>query len=85
MTFHSNKELYAAVRSLVKKLEDMGASDLASDLRDALGASTLAGEVLGQIRLVFRQIRGHEAYQRLDVRSTVEQGLAELDKALGPP
>lgn len=50
VTFQSNKELYAAVRVLATKLEDMSANELASDLRDALGASTLAGEVLGEIQ-----------------------------------
>lgn len=83
MTITNNNALYSSVRELCRILEELDASDLASDLRGALSVSSLPGEVLGEIGLSLKRVRDHEAYTRLDIRRRVNEGIAYVNKALG--
>jgi hypothetical protein len=64
-------------------LDEQGAGVLARDLRGALSASSLPGEVLGEIGLSLKRVRDHQTYTRLDVRRPVDEAIAYVDWALG--
>lgn len=83
MIIKNNSDLYAAVRQLSRALEELDATKLAQDLREALSISSLPGEVLGEIGLAMKAIRGHAVYSQWQVRSRVDEGINYIDRALG--
>jgi hypothetical protein len=56
MIILSNKQLYAAVEETAVGLVELGMKDHADRLREALAASSLPGEILGEIRLALQRI-----------------------------
>jgi hypothetical protein len=83
MPIKDNETLYSSVRELCGILSGLGADELAISLRGALVASSLPGEVLGEIGLSLKRIRGHEAYGRVDVRRRVDDAFDYLRKTIG--
>ena len=79
----NNQELYASVRELSRRLDDLASPELASELRAALSVSSLPGEVLGEIGLALGRLRGHRAYATPEVRRLVDEGAAYVKRALG--
>ncbi len=83
MIIESNENLYETVRELVGALQNVGASEQASDLRMALRFSSMPGEILGEIRRALRRVRDHAAYGEWDIRTRVDEGIAYVDRVLG--
>jgi len=83
MQIQDNNALYVSVRELCRILEELGATDLASDLRGTLSVSSLPGEVLGEIRLSLQRIHDDKVYSRVDVRRHVNEEIAYINKMLG--
>jgi hypothetical protein len=81
MPIKNNQELYATVRELAASLDELGAAQLASELRGALAISSMPGEILGETRLVLQRVRDHEAYQLLAVRRRVDEGIDYVGRA----
>jgi hypothetical protein len=79
----SNDALYTKVEELSQILDRAGEGALASGLRDALAAGSLPGEILGETRIALRRVRTSPLYQRLDVRSRVDEGIRYVDSVLG--
>jgi len=83
MAFSSNYDLYESMRKLISDLYDEGAEELAGCLSDAMSISSIAGEVLGEIRLALLKIRQHLLYKRVDIRTGVDEGIEYVDNVLG--
>ncbi len=83
MKIHDNNDLYATVRELCRILESLGSTVYSENLRGALSISSLPGEVLGEIGLSMKAIRGNAVYSRLEVRMRVDEAIAYVNKALG--
>lgn len=80
-----DQALFVLVEDLATILDLGNLPDLASDIREALSASTSAGELLGEIRLSLRRLRNREIYsRRLEIRRRVDRALGYVDAVLGP-
>jgi len=83
MPINNNQELYATVREVAASLDEVGATQLSSELRGALAISSMPGEILGETRLVLQRVRDHAAYRRLDIRRRVDEGIEYVGLAFG--
>lgn len=63
-------------------LDDAGALDHACELRGALAISTLPGEILGEIRIVLRQIAKAEFEIEPDFRRMLREAIDYIDQVL---
>jgi hypothetical protein len=79
----SNADLYVTMEQLIATLLREGEVRLASQLRDALGISSLPGEILGETRLQLKEIRRTPYYGRVDIRSKVDEAVKYIDRVLG--
>lgn len=79
----NNADLYATVDQLIATLLHEGEQRLASVLRDALGISSLPGEMLGETRVRLKEVRQSPHYRRLDIRSKVDDAVKYIDGVLG--
>jgi hypothetical protein len=77
----SNRELYEAVESTARSLEQLGRNREADSLRAALTISSAAGEVLGALRSALRIIASEELPDNL--RADVENEIAMINSVLG--
>lgn len=50
--YNSNQELYSAVNLIKNKLKSLGLNEIANDLEKAMFASSMASEILGELRIV---------------------------------
>ena len=80
----NNTELYDTVEKLSKALQDAGQQLWSESLRDAMSISSVPGEILGEIRLQLRNLRGTQIPDRLGLNPQLSEALAYLDRILGP-
>ena len=79
----SNQDLYALVRSLIDHLEDAGERTWATELRDAMASSSLAGEVLGELRVALIALERESVASRLGVQDEVGSAVGYIDTMIG--
>ena len=81
-TIWSNQELYGALRITCSQLKKDGLPDEAAYLLETFGYSSLPGELLGEFRVVIRNILTKKVTSR--TRRGLERELAAINSALGP-
>ena len=72
-------ELYASVRALIAELRDAGHEDAAVRLRAGMDGAT-SGEILENLWFALREVR-----PAAPEVARVDDALAFVDRALGPP
>jgi len=77
----TNNDLYQAVNELIRTLDNTGEQELASGLHDALGISSLPGEILGEIRLQLRRL-SESLCSRIDIQAIVDDSVHYIDSVL---
>jgi hypothetical protein len=80
----NNTDLYDLVRSLSAELKQAGEEQWSSRLIKSLSNGTMPGEILGDIRLLLRELYDSDVSQRLNQRSRIKEALKQLDRALRP-
>lgn len=76
-------ELFEAVGELAAELRRLGDEQAARDLAGALAASTLPGEVLGEVRVELLKVEQSRAAQTVHVRAACKEAIAYIDRVLG--
>jgi hypothetical protein len=80
----SNLELYASVDAIISRLRLAGEEDWALEFKKAMYSDSMAGEILGKLRLKFIQFQATNIPKRLGLTKDTEIALNYLDKTLGP-
>ena len=80
--FRDNQELYDVIRALIRTFSEHGEQCFASALSDAMGISSMPGEVLGELRVQLRHARTSQLSTRLDVRSKIDESIRYIDAVL---
>ena len=78
----NNAGLYAFVQSLSSDLQKAGDQESAQALASALTISSVASEVLGEIRLQLRHLQEKPVIAHLNLQSRVDEALTYLNKKL---
>jgi hypothetical protein len=81
---NSNADLYAFIESLSLELKKAGDQQSGEALTAALIVSSVAGEVLGEIRLQLRRLQKSPMVAQLSLQSRVDEALIYLNKVLRP-
>jgi hypothetical protein len=78
----NNSELYAAVEALREKLRQAGEFERSVALDDALHISSVAGEVLGEIKLQLRELQYSSVAVQLNIDEQIDDALEYLNRIL---
>lgn len=81
--FSSISEFYKFVDSLIDRLHEAGEVSWEADLKDALASGFTSGEILGDLRIKFRQLQKTDTAKSLHLDAEVELALDYLNEALG--
>ena len=79
----SNEQLYSRIRELIAVVGKAGEDTLAAKLTDALTASTLPGEILGEVRFQLQELESMELAKRLNIQSQIKEAIEHIDSVLG--
>jgi phage-related minor tail protein len=79
----SNEQLYSRIRELIAVVGKAGEDALAAKLTDALTASTLPGEILGEVRLQIQELESTELSKRLNIQRQIKEAIEYIDSVLG--
>lgn len=78
----SNADLYRNIHELTKTLRASNQSFYASKLEEALSISTIAGEILGEIRLVLLELNNSRVSSQLHIKEKTIEALAYINKII---
>lgn len=81
--FSNLPEFYAFVDTIIDKLHQGGDLSWEAKLREAMASGFTWGEVLGKLRVQFRELQRSETLQALHLESDVSTALTYLDDVLG--
>ena len=81
--FSSIFEFYKFVNSLIDKLHEAGEASWEADLRDAMASGFTSGEILGNLRIKFRQLQKTSRMKSLHLETEVKVALDYLNEVLG--
>jgi hypothetical protein len=81
--FSNNQEFYTHIESLIKELREIGNSEWASQIEDALRCGSTSGEILGGIRLELIKLQRTDIPLKIKLQPGIEAVINTLDETLG--
>lgn len=78
----SNKALYQEINSIIEILNSSGNKEYAQKLSNALSISTVPSEVLGESRLVLKELSETALPIKLNISTKLEEALKYLNRIL---
>lgn len=79
--YNSNQELYSAINLIKNKLKLLGFNKIANDLENAMFMSSMASEVLGELRIVAEKNINNESIPA-DIREVLKNVKESIDVAM---
>lgn len=80
MEFNSNNDLRRFAKYLEKKMESLGNSPIARDLREWNETAYLPSELLGELRIILNRIEASNVTD-LELKQNVKDCIAAINKA----
>lgn len=77
--FSNNKEFFAFINSLIKKLDAAEEKEWSSSFKRAMGMSQVPGEVFGALRIVMRDFNKSQVPAKLNMEEEIKTTLETLE------
>ena len=82
--FSNSQEFYQFVESIISRLHLANEEEWELEFKKAMYSDSMAGEILGKLRLKFIQFQMTNAQKHLNLEKDIEIALTYLDQTLGP-
>lgn len=82
MRIKNNDDLYALIGRLSDDLKKSGAEQCSNNLAESLCISTIAGEILGELRLRLQKLRALDLSSQLHIKEQIDDALLYINSIL---
>jgi hypothetical protein len=80
--FANNRELLIFIQDLIERLQSAQENEWADAFKNAMAISFMPGELLGEVRLTFRNFQKTDIPKQLNLEREIKEALEALNQAL---